>query len=384
MQFRDFELEQRIVPASYTPQQIAHAYTLDKLGALGDQGAHETIAIVDYSLDPNLASDLHTFDQKYNLPDPPSLKQAFPSGTPPVDANWSVEIALDVEWAHAMAPKANILYVGSSGPDVSLFGAVQYAAKQPGVVAVSMSWGTPEFSGESFNDLLYFGQPGGKHGNVAYVAASGDTGAQSSYPAASPKVLSVGGTTLLLNGSSYGSESAWQGVGYGGGGGPSTADRPGKSPILSWSADPAHGFPVYDSAYTPRPGWLTVGGTSAGSPQVAALIAITDEARAKAHRSALSVAQIDGYLASLKIEVYDGPHAPIHDITLGGTGPDPVSHKAYAAEIGYDYATGYGSPVAARLVPTLVKLPSVVEQGIRSGHSVAPPVTVQPLHEIKA
>src|SRR5262249_6416125 len=158
--------------------------------------------------DPNIASDLQKFDAAFGLPNPTFTKVNQSGGTTPpaADPGWAQEISLDVEWAHAIAPKANILLVEASSASYgNLFAAVDYAARQPGVVAVSMSWGGSEFSGETSFDS-HFATPSG-HPGVVFIASSGDDGAPVSYPAASPRVLAVGGTTLSLSGSlgTYGS-----------------------------------------------------------------------------------------------------------------------------------------------------------------------------------
>src|SRR5205807_6453436 len=111
---------------------------------------------------------------------------------------WASEIALDVEWAHAIAPRANILLVEANSNSTSnLFTAVRFAAGQPGVVVVSMSWGSGEVSTETGTDASTFRTPSG-HAGVTFVASSGDSGAPAIYPAASPNVLAAGGTTLRL------------------------------------------------------------------------------------------------------------------------------------------------------------------------------------------
>jgi subtilase family serine protease len=135
---------------------------------------------------------------------------------------WPLETSLDVEWAHAMAPGANILLVEApDGSNASIFNAVQYAASQPGVAVVSMSWGTNEFSGETSYDSIFQPKsstnPNGSNPGVTFVAASGDSGAGAIYPAASPYVLSVGGTTL------GGSTSSTSGYGFGSSGFGSTS-----------------------------------------------------------------------------------------------------------------------------------------------------------------
>src|SRR5207244_7917247 len=116
-------------------------------GVAGD-GSGTTIAIVDAYDDPKIANDLHQFDVAWGLPDPVFSKVNQTGGTtyPAANGGWISEIALDVEWAHAIAPGAHILLVEANSSSYSdLLAAVGYAAKQPGVVAVSMSWGSTEF-----------------------------------------------------------------------------------------------------------------------------------------------------------------------------------------------------------------------------------------------
>jgi hypothetical protein len=204
---------------SYTPPQIRSIYGFDQIQPVNGQtidGAGETIAIVDAYYDPNILSDANTFSSQpgfnlplFNSPGGPTLTVVASGGGSASSlqqdptGGWPLETSLDVEWAHAMAPQANILLV--EAPDesnTSMFNAVQYAASQPGVVVVSMSWGTNEFSGETSYDGYFQPKsstnPSGYTTNpaVTFVAASGDSGAGAIYPAASPYVLSAGGTTL--------------------------------------------------------------------------------------------------------------------------------------------------------------------------------------------
>ena len=209
-------------PTGMTPSQIRAAYGFNQLSL---DGTGTTIAIVDAFDDPNIASDLQAFDAKFNLPNPVFTKVSQTGSTtnlPTADSGWADEIALDVEWAHAIAPGAKILLVEANDASFSnLSIAVQYAARQTGVVAVSMSFGGSEFSGETSFDST-FKTPAG-HTGVTFIASSGDSGAPISYPAASPNVLSVGGTTLNVNSSgSILSESAWSGSG---GSAPAVASR---------------------------------------------------------------------------------------------------------------------------------------------------------------
>ena len=160
-------------------------------------GAGQTIAIVDAYDDPTIATDLQTFDAQFGLPNPTFTKVNQTGGTqyPPTDPNWVIEIALDVEWAHAMAPGANILLVEANSDQLSdLLTAVNYASSQPGVSVVSMSWGCSEFAQETQLDS-YFTTPAG-HQGVTFVAATGDNAAPASWPATSPNVVAVGGTSL--------------------------------------------------------------------------------------------------------------------------------------------------------------------------------------------
>ncbi len=209
-------------PTGYSPAQIRHAYGFDQItfnnGTVAGDGSGTTIAIVDAYDDPRIANDLHQFDLYYGLPDPPNFTKVNQNGgtsLPAANAGWITEIALDVEWAHAIAPGASILLVeAASASMTNLLTAVNYARNAAGVVAVSMSWGGGEFSGEQSYDS-YFTTPSG-HIGVTFLAASGDSGSPVGYPAISPNVVAVGGTTLTLGaGGSYGSESGWSGSGGG-------------------------------------------------------------------------------------------------------------------------------------------------------------------------
>ena len=345
-------------PTGYTPAQIEQAYGINQISFSGvaGTGAGETIAIVDAYDDPTIASDLQAFDSKFGLPNPTFTKVNETGGStlPSADAGWSEEISLDVEWAHAIAPKANILLVeANSSSDSDLFSAIKYAANAPGVAVVSMSWGGSEFSGEASYDS-YFTTPSG-HTNVAFVASSGDDGAPASYPATSPNVLAVGGTTLYLTSSNnYSSESAWSDSG---GGLSSQESQPAyqkgivtqsttarANPDVAYDADPNTGFPVYDSyAFGTADAWEQFGGTSDAAPQWAALVAIADQGRATAGETALGG-------SSLLTAIYKLPAADFHDITTGTTTGSP----SYSASAGYDLTTGRGTPVANLLVPGLV------------------------------
>ena len=356
-----------------SPAQIQEAYDFNLVqfsgGAQGN-GSGQTIAIVDAFDDPNISGDLQAFDTQYNLPNPGNgftfTKVGQTGGSPPTatdpTGNWEVEISLDVEWAHALAPQANILLVEANSASMSdLYTAVDTARNTAGVSVVSMSWGFPEYSTET-NDDSHFRTPSG-HAGVTFVAATGDTG-QLSYPAVSPNVLAVGGTDLsiatLANGFSViSSETGWLGSGGGisvyestqptyqnGVVTQTTTNR--ANPDVAFDANQASGVSVYDS-FTPGSAtipWFQVGGTSFATPAWAALIAITDQGRVLAGQGTL-----DGLGQTLP-QIYALPAGDLHDIVTGNNG-DPTGHNGNPAGPGYDLVTGRGSPDARRVVADL-------------------------------
>src|SRR5438445_12741926 len=194
-----FPLYHAVSPASntvvgLTPTQIRHAYGFDGLSCSSSNtcGSGQTVAIVDAFNDPNIQSDLHTFDSAFGLPTCTTSNGCFtiatPQGAPRTDRGWALEISLDVEWAHAIAPGAKILLVeAATNSFANLFSAVDFAASQTGVHQVSMSWGGGESSTEVGSDS-HFQVTG-----VTFFASSGDSGHGIIYPSASPFVVSVGG-----------------------------------------------------------------------------------------------------------------------------------------------------------------------------------------------
>jgi subtilase family serine protease len=338
----------------YTPQEIRSAYGINQAALPNGQaamGAGQTIAIVDAYHNPNIQSDLATFDSGYGLAAPPSFRQVQMGGVTQVNTGWAGETALDVEWAHAVAPQAKLLLVEAASASYSdLLAAVRYAASQPGVVAVSMSWGGSEFYNETSLDST-FTTPAG-HGGVTFVASSGDNGAWygAQWPAVSPNVLAVGGTSLNLNGQgNYASESAWSDSG----GGYSIYEREPSfqrgaqnssrrsSPDVAYDANPSTGVVVYNSVglQSGYSGWWIFGGTSAGAPQWAGVIALADQARGMYGL---------GSLANGQTAIYSLPSSDFHDVSSGSNG--------YYAMSGYDLATGRGSPVVNRIVSDLTRV----------------------------
>jgi hypothetical protein len=357
----------------FSPSQLQTAYGFNNIsflnGNYNNAGSNQTIAIVDAYNAPNIQSDLTTFDTQYGLPTAnlTVVNQTGGSNLPATNASWAQEISLDVEWAHAMAPAANIVLVEANSATLSdLFAAVSYASTQASVV--SMSWGSGEFSTES-SYSHYFTTSG-----VTFVASSGDVGGKTSYPAVDPNVLAVGGTTLTLDSSNgISSESAWS---SGGGGSSTKLSRPsyqtnyfnsgglksltttqlnnGKrlSPDVAYDANPSSGISVYDSTpYLGLSGWLEFGGTSVGAPQWAALVSIVDQNRVLNGQTSLSTSGLMKALYSPS--TYS---SNFHDITTGKAGINK-------AGTGYDLATGLGSPNAANIVANLASVSSNIVLG---------------------
>ncbi|MFO0950765.1 MAG: DUF4082 domain-containing protein [Isosphaeraceae bacterium] len=341
---------------AYTPAQVRDAYGFSSISFNGVQGdgSGQTIAIVNAYDSPNVQADLDTFSRQFGLPltTVTRVNQNGGASYPSVDSTggWTLETALDVQWAHAIAPGANILLVEANSPtDADLLAAVDYASSHANVV--SMSWGGGEFSGEtSLSYESHFQRAG-----VVFVSASGDNGAPVSWPSSSPYVLSVGGTALsIASGNVWAGETGWSGSG----GGPSayesqpayqkgvvkqtTTRRAG--PDVAYDGSPSTGFAVYDS-YSSG-GWVQVGGTSAGSPQWAALVAIADQGRALNGKAAINATSSQEIFTLL----YKAAGTSVfHDVTSGSSAGKP----SYSASAGFDYVTGLGSPVADLLVPSL-------------------------------
>jgi subtilase family serine protease len=314
-------------PTGLSPATIKSVYSFSTSATAGNG---QTIAIVDAYDDPTAESDLNVFSTQYGLPACTTANGCFQKVNqtggrtyPRKDAGWALEISLDVQWAHAIAPGARILLVeASSNSFANLLAAEDYAKTH--ATYVSNSWGASEFSGETGYDS-HFAQAG-----VSVFVSAGDAGLPAEYPSSSPNVISVGGTTLHFSGSTFASETGWSG----GGGGCSayetaTAAQSGFSgyaqvncagkratPDVSLDADPASGVSVYDTTrYQGQSGWFKVGGTSASSPMWAA-------------RSAVAGTVVNSAY------VY-GTSITYRDITSGNNGANCL--------VGYDLCSGRGS-----------------------------------------
>src|SRR5271157_1997383 len=377
-------------PAGYTPQQIQNAYGVNQItfsgGKVAGNGAGQTIAIVTAYKDPNIKADLATFDSEFGLSAPANFT-VDNLGATTTDPGWALETSLDVEWAHSVAPGANIILVEAPSDSLSaLFSAVNYARYQPSVSVVSMSWGTTEFWGESAYNSIFTTPVG--HTGVTFVAASGDSGAWYGpmYPSVSPNVLAVGGTSLTLAaGSTYSSETGWSDSTGGFSGLDSrmrtyepepsyqTAtlqavglnDGVRTTPDVSFNADPNTGVAVYDSVpYSGQSGWFQVGGTSAATPAWAGLVAIADQGLATGKKGALSNTQAQADLYALRTSDF-------HDITTGFNG--------YSATPGYNLVTGLGSPKANLVIAGIL-----TANGVSEGSATTPVTEAAPTHQVRA
>ncbi len=323
-------------PVGLSPSVIKSIYGLNNAG-----NGSGTIAIIDAYDSPNVASDLNKFSAQFNLPkcntaNPCFEEHQMASGIQ-ANSGWELETSLDTEWAHAIAPGAKILLVEApSASYTDLLNAIDYARNRSDVVAVSMSWGGGEFSNESSFDSYFTSAYGAQ-----FFAASGDNGNGAEWPAVSPNVIGVGGTTLNLSRrNTLLSETAWSGSG----GGlsqyesqPSFQTSYGLTyqsravPDVSYDADPNSGVAVYDSySYEGQSGWFQVGGTSAGTPQWAAIQALGKNVSSSKLYADSRLSNSSSFL---------------RDITNGTNGS---CGALCTATTGYDTVTGLGSPVTAK------------------------------------
>ena len=380
-----------IAAAVYTPAQIRAAYGLPALPAVGatlsaadaaNFGAGQTIYIVDAYDHPNAFTDLTRFSSKFGLAACTNValtaasalplakagstctfsvaytdaKAALLATAPAYNGDWIAEIALDVQWAHAIAPLARIVLIEVSDANSnSLLGGIALANKM-GAGVVSMSFGASEGNWVRADDLSMTTT------GMTYIASAGDDGAQALWPAVSPHVLAVGGTSLQWSGSGTRYEAAWSSSG----GGVSAYE-----PVPAWQSAtvvPGAGVAtmrtVSDVAFNANPttgqyvaltakgstttSWNAYGGTSIGAPQWAGLVAV-----ANARRVAASKALLGDFHATLYKTIAGSAStyaSAFADITVGSDG----TCASCATATGYDTVTGWGTPNATALLGVLV------------------------------
>jgi subtilase family serine protease len=439
----------------YGPDQLRANYGLGPLATSND-GAGQTIVLVDSYGSPTAANDLAFFAKTFGGPTP-SFEQVFPIGTPntagatgkgkgtsgPTAAEgWAGEANLDIEWAYAMAPKAHIVLMGVNPAETqgvqglpNLMKAIDWGiSTYPSGTVFSMSFGTDEsaFAGAAATQFARFDQTfkRGQAQGDTFFASSGDTGSvgvtrahhaeatspdpQVSYPNVSPYVTSVGGTQVqsgwtwaptqdkpfLADGSRNPLYWAWtpggntepvwneSWAGIATGGGVSTVyGRPAYQnsvagvvgshrgvPDLSWNAAVNGGVLTYRSffpAIDGPPSWGVYGGTSAASPQAAAMTAIANQQRKAAGKAPIGDLNTAIYSTTFNraaaffdvVPVKDGTTASgyLHNNQIWDTGADgfvlPDAVPGYPTTGGYDLTTGWGSPRAPGYVAQLVARP---------------------------
>lgn len=396
----------------YDPYQMRHAYGIDSLIAGGNDGRGKTIVILDAFGDPNIANQLDFYDNFYGLepvnagPGSPTFTVETPYGSDGYSAGWAEEISLDVEWAHAMAPGANIvLEIGQNNSDEALLAAFNDAVSNNRGDVISMSFGESDQCLGDLQGQWHQAFANATRKGITLFASSGDQGAaqpscdgnswiqSSSAPASDPLVTGVGGTELHAADyclvslgcnpvahptfGTYLSEIAWNEGPTGdfqsffsateaSGGGYSTVWKEpayqqgtihgGKQravPDVAYNGAILHGVLTYLDIPGVAPGFYRFGGTSCGSPQWAALTAIADQAAGHDY----------GFINSAlyKIGQNSAPYASaFHDVTSGNN--DAVEFDNANAEVdidgfnagtGWDAVTGLGSPKAGGLLSQL-------------------------------
>jgi len=397
----------------YAPSFIRSAYNVpDTL-----DGSGQTILIVDAYGSPTIASDLQHFDQTFGLPDP-NFSVICPAGCPRASAynfkldpgGWAVETTLDVEWAHVIAPGANIVLVVAPSPAGNAINTAERKAiaQYPGAV-MSQSFGIPEYAINAGSNNAQLKQAhknyvAAQANGITVLASAGDDGATNGllsgtnalFPSSDPLVTAVGGTQgvpyvpfgtqpssssglVTFDGTcTVGTRPAWPSsctpTGYGGeaawneplfpvatGGAPSllfpapdyqqgvTGYTQRTTSDVSFDAAINGGVLVYISAYGQGP-WYVVGGTSAGSPQWAGVVALANQARAEAGNGPLGFANPTLY--AIGTGQTGNYSSDFHDITAGNNKDGGVA-SGYDAGTGYDLPTGWGTPNVANLVSDL-------------------------------
>jgi kumamolisin len=380
----------------YTPTELKSAYDIAPLAALGYRGAGQALGLLE--LDGFSPNNISMYDSHYGLATAPTTVVPVDGvGTTP-GAN-QIEVELDIEVMHAIAPSAPITVWEGPNSDQGVLHTYNAMVMSDTTPSNSTSWGlcepgTPASLMVAFDTIFKQAAAQGQ----SFFAASGDSGAYdcpggypnqlaADNPASDPYVTAIGGTTLALNGSGgYGSESAWNWVNHspplGSGGGlsrqfsrPAWQVGPGVAnaystqmrqvPDVALDGDPRTGYSVYTTS-SGTAGWYVIGGTSAGAPAWAAFAAILNQYRVVAGGRARTLGFANPALYQLGS--VSSPYAAFHDVTSG-------DNLYYMATAGWDYATGWGSFDAFNLVRdlTLPTLPPPLAQTPVRSRDVPPP-----------
>jgi N-acetylneuraminic acid mutarotase len=378
---------QDVTPAGYSPADLRSAYNLP-----ADGGAGATIAIVDAYDDPSAELDLGVYRQQFGLPACTTENGCFTKvdqrggiDYPATDSNWAGEISLDLDMVSAVAPNAHIILVEADSASDSDLGAAENMAVSLGAEYVSNSWGGYSDTASNLaEDQAYYNHPG-----TAIVFSSGDYGYGVTYPAASPYVTAVGGTSLTRDSSSRGwHESVWNSAsqdslgawswGAPGSGCSAVEPKPsfqsdtgcsGRSVAdVSAVADPQTGVAVYDSL-AGSGGWNVYGGTSVSAPIISAVYALAGRPTAGTYPSSYPY-ETSGALN----DVTDGNDASCASDVGCGFGATPACTPSYACQAGpgYDGPTGLGTPDG---VAAFTPGPHGVASGTITDSSTGKPLT---------
>jgi subtilase family serine protease len=392
--------------ACYAPFQIQAAYDLTPLFERGVDGRGRTIVIVDAFGSPTIQSDLHTFDQVFGLPDPPSFQVIQPAGAVPdfpqdpfgvADRlGWAGETTLDVEWAHVMAPAARILLVETPQSETEgVQGFPEIVRAENFVIdhglgdVISQSFGATEQTfpnADAIRDLRGANVNARRH-HVTMLASSGDDGAAALladtsccfpfpaviWPSSDPLVTSMGGTMLNLDdaGARLSPDVVWSGAG---GGTSAVFERPAFQngvrgvvgarrgmPDISMSSAPGGAVITFQSypsqgrcgnLTSPCPRFGFAAGTSEASPLFAGVVALADQMAGRRL----------GFLNQVLYELGRDRARGIVDVTSGNnthtfctTATTCTTVQGFSASPGYDLASGWGTIDAARFVPELAR-----------------------------
>jgi len=308
-----------------------------------------TVAIVDAYDDPKAASDLAVYRKQFGLPACATgcftkvNQSGTPGNYPKGNRSWAEEISLDLDMVSAICPNCHILLVEATSASFANLGAAENEAVKLGANAISNSYGGSEFNTETNYDQYY------THLGIAITVSSGDGGYGVEYPAASPYVTAVGGTSLthVSSPTRAWTETAWSGAGSG-----CSAYEPKPTPpgqTTTWQtnqidpscgmrtvadvsavADPYTGVSVYDT-YGGVGGWLVFGGTSVASPIIASVYALAGPISSTTYGSQVPYS---AYLSNPSV---------LNDIQSGSNGSCSGSYLCTAVP-GYDGPTGLGTP----------------------------------------
>jgi subtilase family serine protease len=331
------------LPPGYSPAQLQQAYNLTFASAF--EGRGKTVAIVDAQDDPDALSDLSNYRSEFNLPPICGVRTTWgcvtfnkvnergaTSPLPAPDPGWSQEISVDLDMVSAICSNCNILLVEADSATVPDLSKAEDTAIDANPVSIGNSWGTSEWKAQTTDDKHF------AHLGIAITAAAGDDGYGVQWPASSPDVIAVGGTTLSP---AFGSHRGWSETAWSGDGSGCSAIEP--QPMwqdhvgaldsgcarravadVAAVADPNTGVAVYDSYQLP--GWVVFGGTSVSTQIISAVYGLANGPSTSTGASGL-------YTASPR---------DFYDITSGSNGT--CGSDLCTAGVGWDGPTGLGTP----------------------------------------